>query len=388
MTKINIKLLAFKNAPESVFSNAKNRIEKIISSEKYIITDINPDILFFLSGGSELSASQSANIERFNILIGSRHDNSYASATEVKALLNAKGIRSLLLDEEEFETKEFLSNFLKVKEGLEKLNNSRLGQIGKISDWLVSSTISDKLLKEKLGIHLIEIPWDKISHFSNYSVSSDFLSAFDGKGEIDLSDTSRVNEMLTDVIKKWNLDAITVECFPLVQNEGVTACLPLSLFNDLGIPAGCEGDLTAIVGMMLGKEIAGTIPWIANINKVSEEYCLFSHCTIARDLVDNYSVTTHFETGKGSAIAGNFKNDIITIFRVDNSLSNAFIAIAHIEDRPNSCTSCRTQIKVKLSANKVRSLKDIPLGNHHLIFSGNHVNLLSVLCNMLNINIL
>lgn len=38
------------------------------------------------------------------MLIGSRHANAYASATEVKAYLNDQNIKSLLIDEEDPET--------------------------------------------------------------------------------------------------------------------------------------------------------------------------------------------------------------------------------------------------------------------------------------------
>lgn len=388
MIKLKIKLLAYNGAHESIYKSAIKRVDNLILPENYIIVENDPDILFFLTGGSELSAISSINKGGFYLLIGSKHDNSYSSATEVKASLNSKKITSILLDEEEIETKEVLNDFYKVKLGLFMLNNKRLGQIGKVSDWLISSTIPKDILDSKLGIKLIEIPWSNVNHFSSYVESEYFLKAFEGKGDIDLRETSKVNEMLVDIVDKWKLDAITVECFPLVQNEGVTACLPLSLFNDSLIPAGCEGDITAVTGMMLGKEIIGTIPWIANINKVTDDFCLFSHCTIAKSLVDDYTINTHFETGKGSAIAGDFKGDIVTIFRLDNLLTNAFIASSYVVDRPKYCTACRTQIHVILSKMQVKLLKDSPLGNHHLIFPGNQERLLKLMCNMLNINIL
>jgi L-fucose isomerase-like protein len=166
-----------------------------------------------------------------------------------------------------------------------------------------------------------------------------------------------------------------------VQKDNVTACLPLARFNNEGIPAGCEGDITAIAGMMLCKELTGISPWIANINKASDEVCMFSHCTIAPGLVTDFSVKTHFETGKGTAIQGNFKGDLITIFRFDNKLSKAFIATTNITGRPKSATACRTENEVKL-------LRQSPLGNHHLIFPGDCKRLLHLACLLLGIEVL
>ena len=297
-------------------------------------------------------------------------------------------IPSVLLDEEEAETAAIIGDFLIVKQALSRLNGKKLGLIGQVSDWLISSIIPATLLEAKLGIKLIENTWNKLLHFSKFDASAPFLKSFQEEKHFDLTGTAKVSELLADTIQKWKLDAITVECFPLVQKDSVTACLPLAKFNNEGIPAGCEGDITAIVGMMLCKELTGIIPWIANINKATEEVCMFSHCTIDPGLVSDYSVQTHFETGRGTAIEGNFKSDTVTIFRFDNKLSKAFIATANITGRPKSETACRTQIEVKLAENEVRLLRESPLGNHHLIFPGDCKKLLQTTCLLLGINVL
>jgi L-fucose isomerase-like protein len=388
MTKLKIKLLTSRIAAEAVIKNAGKRIEKLIPPENYELTESDPDILFFLSGGAEQAAIKQVSAGHFYLLIGSEHDNSYASATEVKAYLNEIKIPSMLLDEEEAGTAALLKDFLIVKQALENLKEKKIGLIGQVSDWLISSAIPADLLESKLGIELIEIPWNKLPQFSKFKASPAFLSSFSGEKNFDLSETAKVYELLTNTIQKYKLDAITVECFPLVKNNGVTACLPLAKFNNEGIPAGCEGDITAIAGMMLCKELTGIIPWIANTNKVTNEICKFSHCTIAPGLVSGYTVKTHFETGVGTAIEGNFKSDSITIFRFDKNLSKAFIATANITGRPKSVTACRTQIEVKLTENEVSLLRQSPLGNHHLIVPGEHKKLLTFACMLFGIDVM
>ncbi len=385
---IKIKPLAFKGAPGALFENAGARIEKLISPDKYQLAERNPDVLFFLTGGSEQLAAEMVSAGRFYILIGSQHDNSYASATEVKARLNDRKIASMLLDEEETGTKDLLNDFFTIKHAMNRLNGQRLGLFGQVSEWLISSDIPAGLLQSRFGIELIGIPWSSLNHYSRVEASGDFLEFFSDEKKADLNETARVNELLRATIEKWNLDAITVECFPMVQKDGVTACLPLAKFNYDGIPAGCEGDITAIAGMMLCKELTGIIPWMANINKATNDVCMFSHCTIAPGLVSDFSVKTHFETGKGTAIEGNFKDDLVTIFRFDNKLSKAFIASGNITARPKSGTACRTQIEVKLTREEVRLLREYPLGNHHLILPGDWKALLHLACTHLGIDVL
>ncbi len=388
MAELNVKLLAVQGTPEYIIENAGKRIEKLIPSGNYTLTETDPAVLFFLTGGTEQAAIKQVSAGQFYVLIGSRHDNAYASATEVKAYLNSKNIHSVLLDEEETETEAFLQDLLFIQEAIKSLQGKKLGLIGQVSGWLISSDIPSDILKSKLGIDLIVIPWSELPHFSEFKASDPFLGSFSGVKNFDLTETAKVSELLKNTILKWDLDAITVECFPLVKKDSVTACLPLAKFNNEGIPAGCEGDLTAIAGMMLCKELTGIIPWIANINKATDEVCMFSHCTIAPGLVNDYTVKTHFETGLGTAIAGNFKSDLITIFRFDNNLSKAFIATANITDRPKSATACRTQIEVKLTAGEVKLLKQHPLGNHHLIFPGDCKKLLDLTCQLLGIDVL
>lgn len=56
---------------------------------------------------------------------------------------------------------------------------------------------------------------------------------------------------LKEVICTNQLDAITLECFDMVNNHSVTACLALALLNSRGVVAGCEGDLVSLPGMRL-----------------------------------------------------------------------------------------------------------------------------------------
>ena len=388
MTQLKVKLLSSRGAPDAIFENAVKRIEKLIQRDNYTLTESDPDILFFLTGGSELPAINQVSAGHFYLLIGSQHDNSYASATEVKAYLNEMNIPAMLLDEEEPETPLFIKDLVTVKQALKNLNGKKLGLIGQVSDWLISSVIPAEILDSKLGIKLTVIPWSELAHFSEFNASGLFLDSFADKTHIDLSETAKVSELLTNTIQNRKLDAITVECFPMVQKDSVTACLPLAKFNNEGIPAGCEGDLTAIAGMMLCKELTGIIPWIANINKATDEVCMFSHCTIAPCLVSGFSVKTHFETGKGTAIEGDFKGDLTTVFRFDNKLSKVFIATANITGRPKSVTACRTQIEVKLTEREVKLLRESPLGNHHLIFPGDCKKVLQLACLLLGIDVL
>jgi len=380
-------LLAFRGAPAEIFEKAAERLAGLLPADTYTLADSSPDILFFLSGGSEQEAIRYTLPSRFLLLIGSRHGNAYASATEVKAYLDHRKIPAMLLDEEEEETREMLRLSLIARNALKNLCGKKLGLIGEVSEWLIASTVPVYLLQSVLGIWPVKIPWSGLPPYSQFDPSPSLPELFDRAGSPGLTGTARVHAMLEHAIRQHGLDAITVECFPMVKRDHVTACLSLAKFNHEGFPAGCEGDLASAAGMMLCRELTGTVPWMANINKVTAAGCHFSHCTIAPGLVTDFTVTTHFETGEGTAIAGDFNGDRVTVFRFDNQLGQAFIATGEITERPRSATACRTQIVVKLDEEDAQTLKEHPLGNHHLILPGDHTRLLYLTCLVIGIGV-
>jgi L-fucose isomerase-like protein len=385
MKKLTIKLLTFPGAPENIFNEGKERLKKLLNDTDYEFVTAEADVLFFLSGGSERLAINTDFSSHLTILLASEWNNAYASASEVKAYLNKKNIPSLLLNLNDSSTMSVLKNLHTIKNGIHRLSKQKLGLIGKVSDWLVASSISAEVLAKKTGIRLQQIEWANLPDFNDFPVSEEFLKYYSNEKTFDLTGTAKIHQLLQDTILNNKLDAITVECFSLVQKNAVTACLSLAKLNADGFPAGCEGDIVTVTGMMLLKELTGIVPWIANINKVVDNSALFSHCTIAPSLVKNYSIHTHFETNKGSAIQGDFIEDTVTIFRLDNELKKAFFTKAEIINRPHYVNVCRTQIEVKLPDGVDRKLIDQPLGNHHLILPGDHTKILELTCRYLDI---
>jgi L-fucose isomerase-like protein len=138
-----------------------------------------------------------------------------------------------------------------------------------------------------------------------------------------------------------------------------------------GIPAGCEGDTCSLLGMMLTKELFGIVPWIANVTHVNSNRILFSHCTIPANLLVDFELDTHFESGKGLAIKGKLKADEVTILRLDHTLSKLFVGTGKIIEEPYQKMGCRTQLAVSVSPDVVDYFVNAPLGNHHLIIPGN-----------------
>jgi L-fucose isomerase-like protein len=386
---IPTRLLAFDNAPQILFTKGEEKLSTLFPDFIFNYKAHQPMLLYFLSGGSERKAIEATRTAAFCLLMAGEGNNAYAAATEVKARLNQLNIDTILIDCSDAADRNIAAGYFEVFAKLQQLRDKKVGLIGNPSDWLVASGIEKNLLAEKFGIQLQKIEWDKIPDYKQQPEDQRFLQKFQNYSTLNLRPASRISAALQKAIGENKLDAITVECFPMVQKDGVTACLALSHLNDNSFPAGCEGDLSSIVGMMLVQSVSGIIPWMANLIKVSNEIVRFAHCTAPTGLLTDYTINTHFETGKGTAVAGNFAGNEVTIFRLNNKLDKAFLARGEIvATQASPENACRTMVELQLPKEKTLLLKLKPLGNHHLILPGNYLEELSATARIKGIKIL
>ncbi|MCF8365217.1 MAG: hypothetical protein K9H16_05520 [Bacteroidales bacterium] len=384
---INVKFLAFSGAPESLFKKGKKQFRELFSDEDFEYYSPDPDILVFLSGGSEQEAIKFIRPGGFYLLTAFEENNSYAAASEVKALLDQQGIQAMLTDLYELHDRKIIQRYFKAKKNLRKLSGKTLGLIGEVSHWLLASTIDQATLQEKFGVRLESKSWAEVPPYESFVPDESFLQKYQYHNPNAIAEAGKVHEALKQFIDHEKFDAFTIECFSLVNEKKVTACLSLSHFNDLGIPAGCEGDICSITGMMFIEALTGTIPWMANLIKVSIDCVRFAHCTAPTKLLDHTEVDTHYETGLGTAVSGKFTSGNVTILRFNNLLTKAFITEGTIFSTHKSNFACRTQIEVNIPEADAELLKHHPLGNHHLVVPGTHRSLLKMACKISGIEV-
>jgi len=388
MEKLRVKLLAYPAAELSVFDRAKKKHLNLFDPDKVEFVNDKPDVLMFLTGGSERPAVNVLQEYKFYLILANKENNSWASATEVKAWMNQHNISSSLVDCENPNATEIINELFLVKNGIHRLHGQRLGVVGSPSDWLVSSVINPFILQTRLGIEQVDISWDDIVLDEVKEVAPDFTTLFQSENNnSEVFESGRIYEGLASLIPFYKLNALTVECFPLVNSTGHTACLALSKLNIDGIPAGCEGDTCSAVGLMIANEVCGIIPWMANTVHLKDNKVLFAHCTAPTNLLSKFKLDTHYESDKGLSISGDIAGDEVTIFRVDNSLNQIFIAKGNISNRTKVKTACRTQLEVQISESASNYFLNYPFGNHHLIIPGNWIKRLKLTALLLRMEI-
>ena len=349
-----------------------------------------PDAFLILTGGTEsFVLKMLTDIKEPVIMLCHSNNNSFPASLEILARLNQlnKKGKIIYLSEKE-NTYSELNKTLKILEVKEKLKNSKIGIIGTPSDWLVASMTEGKTITSTWGPSVIEIPFIELAEEIK-SVSND-----EAKKETSLFITSGIKVIEPDydsiitaakvyfafkkISKKYNLNALTVRCFDLVKKMNTSGCYGMSKLTDEGIIGGCEGDLPSTLTMLWMYYLTGELPFMANPQEIDtdENLLWIAHCTVARKLLKNYIIRSHFESSSGVAIEGEMDKGDITLARIGGKdLKNIFISHGEIIDNEKSESRCRTQLKLRLDEKVDYFLKN-PLGNHHVIVRGSWSNLM------------
>lgn len=383
-----INTVAFRNASDEIIEQGRNKLMQLFPAINFRFVSEKPDVVFFLSGGSEQDAIKLLLPGKHYLLLADFSNNAFASATEVKAWADSKNISSTLVSLQEAGKNNIVQDFAKIYQTYLRLNGKQAGLIGNVSHWLVASAFPLSLARERFGINITHLQWGKLPDYLDFPPDPSFIEIFQNHSTTALENEARVYAFLQTLIKEYKLDGLTLECFDMVNDRNVTACLALSLLNSRGIVAGCEGDLVSLVGMMLVQALTGNIPWMANVAGINKQSILFAHCTAPLKLFTEFKLPTHFETNKSAALEGDLQLDEVTVFRLNQNLNQAFISSGKVISKPKHSFACRTQTEIRLPLNNIETLRQRPLGNHHLIIPGNLEQLLKWACRYKQIEVI
>lgn len=377
---LNISWAAHKGAAPDTGKKAVTFLGQFMAPGSFEMTSHSPDVILFMSGGSERTAISLAQPGHPVLLLAIRGNNAYAAATEVMAWMKANNRYALLSDARDAFESGLVDRWWRTVNVWKNLQGQKAALIGTVSEWLIASEVPAERLRNVMGVHLVEIPWSGLPDYSQMVPDKSLMSRFHGYPVKGLEDAARVLTLLRKEVEKQSLSAIAVECFSLVQQKKVTACLALAQLNTEGVTAACEGDLASMAGMMLVRELTGMVPWMANTTRIDGQTLTLSHCTAAFNLVDNISLPTHYETNTSLAVKGLVTASEVTLFRLSATLEKAMILTGKVTGHPHHHDACRTQVEIVISPSAAEQLKNQPLGNHLLMIPGNWSDPLEIMC--------
>ena len=335
-------------------------------------------LIYVMTGGTEGLFLE--NFESFSskscYLLTSGESNSLAASMEILSYLKNRGYQGEILHGSPKRIADRINALYRADRAIQKIRGARVGTIGGSSDWLIDSEPDEEAYQNMLGIEMIHISMDELVaeiHKGGYESNqwTEKLLAL-GYDRTEMEKALDVYGAVKRIVEKYDLSAVTVRCFDLLTSVHTTGCLALSILNAEGIYAGCEGDMPSLISMMILGEIAQQPVFMCNLNRIDTEKSelIFAHCTLPANMPYEMSLTTHYESGIGVAIAGSIPEEDFTIFKISSDFTQCFASEGKIIENRREPNLCRTQIKVSLS--HYDYFLTNPIANHHVICLGKH----------------
>jgi len=204
-------------------------------------------------------------------------------------------------------------------------------------------------------------------------------------GQEDLMKSARFYLAMKRMIDEFSAGAVAINCLPFVEELQGTPCMALAKLNDEGIPAACEGDLTALMTMIFMERLAGRPGFLGNViyanpeeNVIAINHCVFPLRMSGYDQPQkSYALRDYHDRGMGVCAA--YEPDmgvVVTVSRFNTDFREMVYLrgqlVGYGEDY------CRTNLRVKIQDARafVRQVR----GNHHILVYGDHAKGIEDLC--------
>lgn len=346
-------------------------------------------LIFISSGGCESKfAAAYDNLPKPTILLTDGLQNSFAASLEICSWVRQKGAECRIVHEQGENLVKAIWDIKRAEDAKAALKGCKIGVIGEPSSWLIASGVDVNMARKKWGVEYVNIPLREIENGFECYTDDDTIDitkrVLNGAKCIrepkreDLYTAARLYKALKATIDRYELSAITLQCFSLIESCGTTGCLALALLNDEGIVAGCEGDEQTVFTMLAVQKLAGIPGFMGNPSRIDKENNTLqvAHCTVGMKQVKSYEIRTHFESGKGVAIQGEMEKGVYTVVKIGGKgLNDIFVSRAEMVENTKSDRVCRTQFLLKIEEN-VDYFLEKPIGNHHVVVKGDYVDAL------------
>lgn len=344
------------------------------------------DFIFTFIGGGGTEARFLKALDKLPqpvFILATPNNNSLAASMEILSYLKQNDIEGEIIHGSLEKMAKRIADLAKVIAVKKRISSFKIGRVGKPSDWLISSDVDAAESKRLNGIEIIDIEMreffeeiKKKEYQDNEYTELIKTKEFDSK-EVELS--LGIYGALKRLCDRYHLDGVTVRCFDLLGPIKSTGCLALAILNAEGIYASCEGDVPSLISMAILGELTGNSIFQANPSMINPETreMVFAHCTLPVNMVTDFSLMTHYESGLGVALRGKLPVGDVTLFKCSGLMDSYFAAPAKLIENLTEDDLCRSQIKILIDDVAIEYFLTDSIGNHHLICTGNHVDIVN-----------
>jgi L-fucose isomerase-like protein len=261
-----------------------------------------------------------------------------------------------------------------------------------------------ELARERFGLDMVTVTIPEVNSMIEEARKNTELMAqckqegknYLSKGRVTLSTTQEavteaflLKKLFHDLISKSDAYAVTVRgC--MGSYAGIMPCLTLTLINDTGHMAYCEGDFVVIPSGILMHYISGKPTYLCNPTYPHKGRMLFAHCTAPRRMngktLEPVEIVTHYESDHGAATHVAFrKGQTLTIIKPDFEAKNWLALTGKIVGTPWLPT-CRAQVEVELDADTQDVIQNLR-GFHCMLAYGDYTREVAYAAKKVGINV-
>ena len=309
-------------------------------------------------------------------ILTSGDSNSLAASMEILSRLHEEGCEGEILHGSRSFIAERIRILSRAAQAKAALTGLRLGLVGAPSDWLIASSYDPDALHAKLNAEIVPISMDELLReisaggYPESAWTAQLLGL--GYDRAEMEKSLQVYGALRRLVDRYQLGAVTVRCFDLLDSVQTTGCLALAILNAEGIYAGCEGDVPSALSMAILGAVSGQPGFMCNPSRIDMEAgnMILAHCTLPLNMPYTLNLTTHYESGIGVAIAGSIPVGPCTVFKAVGALNRYYVKAGRLTQNLREPCLCRSQIRVELD--DFSYFLTNPIHNHHIVCVGDH----------------
>lgn len=333
------------------------------------------------SGGSEMHFSKIYEtdpdlVQKPVLLMTTQANNSLPAAMEILTFLNQHNIQGEILHGSTEHLARVLREHIELAATKQRLATFKLANTG-LSDWLIASDIDTKLLRRVSGIQWVDVTMDEVMAEINKKAYPDNEWTRELKGlgwpQDQMERALEVYGGVKRIAEKYNVQGIGLKCFDLLDPYKISGCLALAILNAEGFYGACEGDARSLVSMTVIGEITGQPVFMANPSRLdfATDTAVLAHCVLPLNMPESYHLATHFESGLGVSIAGDFASGPLTMFKMKEDFQTYHVQEGELLRNLHEGCLCRTQLEIHFPDGLDYFVKR-PISNHQMLVLGKH----------------
>ena len=259
-----------------------------------------------------------------------------------------------------------------------------------LGEWEITSDLG--VAGKKLGLRFEAVPTDELrSRYTSLSpqdqaeaarLVQDLIERASQGTQVadeEIAKAARLYLAMARIVEERGGDGVTIVCSSWIRTEELPVpCVALTLFQERGIPAACQGDLDALLTMVLFKRAAGVPTFMGGAVKANGHLGI-SHCVLPRNLctkgdegqayyLGDYhgrkeSPTVHAEVPVG---------EIATVARFTKGLRSLLLTSGTIKGCQDSKDRCRNTLVIDVPDRErvFDAVKGVQ--NHYVVACGDH----------------